>query len=268
LRYARDPGVEQWKGGTLLRRKALNIALASVALIVLILGSLYSFIVWEGSSARADAPILEASIAQWLLYHSVPASQRALKNPLSTSPGSPDVAAGQEVYRSKCQLCHAHDGSGKTEIASSQYPRPPDLRGADVQHMSDGELFYHIKNGIRHTGMPAWELPDRKLWQVSAYLRNLPKVAALPAQAATTEPFASVGSAHYVGSAACRDCHTEIYDRWKKTRMANIVQDPKLHPEAVIPDLSKPDPLVTLHEGGYRADLRQQMEATLLQARG
>jgi hypothetical protein len=27
--------------------------------------------------------------------------------------------------------------------------------------------------------------------------------------------------------------------------MANVVRDPKVHPEAIIPDLSKPDPLVT-----------------------
>ena len=27
--------------------------------------------------------------------------------------------------------------------------------------------------------------------------------------------------------------------------MAKVVQDPKVHPEAVIPDFSKPDPLLT-----------------------
>ena len=27
--------------------------------------------------------------------------------------------------------------------------------------------------------------------------------------------------------------------------MANVVRDPKTHPDAIIPDLSKPDPLVT-----------------------
>jgi predicted CXXCH cytochrome family protein len=52
-------------------------------------------------------------------------------------------------------------------------------------------------------------------------------------------------TASYIGSAACKTCHTRIYDRWKKTRMANVVRDPKEHPEAIIPDLSKPDPLVT-----------------------
>jgi hypothetical protein len=48
----------------------------------------------------------------------------------------------------------------------------------------------------------------------------------------------------YVGSAACKTCHSAIYARWQKTPMANVVRDPKEHPEAIIPDLSKPDPLV------------------------
>src|SRR3977135_1091025 len=48
----------------------------------------------------------------------------------------------------------------------------------------------------------------------------------------------------YVGSAACKTCHSAIYARWQKTPMANVVRDPKEHPEAIIPDLTKPDPLV------------------------
>src|SRR6185436_19022850 len=52
-------------------------------------------------------------------------------------------------------------------------------------------------------------------------------------------------AASYVGSAACARCHAPIYDRWKQTRMANVVRDPRDHPDAIIPDLSKPDPLLT-----------------------
>jgi predicted CXXCH cytochrome family protein len=52
-------------------------------------------------------------------------------------------------------------------------------------------------------------------------------------------------SATYVGSATCRQCHQATYDRWKKTRMANVVTDPHVRPDVIIPDLSKPDPLVT-----------------------
>jgi predicted CXXCH cytochrome family protein len=54
---------------------------------------------------------------------------------------------------------------------------------------------------------------------------------------------ASLPAQDYAGSAACRQCHTEIYGRWTKTRMANIVRDPKQHPDAIIPDLSKPNPV-------------------------
>ena len=46
-----------------------------------------------------------------------------------------------------------------------------------------------------------------------------------------------------MGSAACKGCHEEVYARWIKTRMANVVRDPREHPDAIIPDLSKPDPV-------------------------
>jgi predicted CXXCH cytochrome family protein len=55
--------------------------------------------------------------------------------------------------------------------------------------------------------------------------------------------FAQTGG--YAGSAACKTCHAAVYDRWAKTRMANVVRDPALHPEAILPDLTKPDPLLT-----------------------
>src|ERR1700732_5135721 len=55
---------------------------------------------------------------------------------------------------------------------------------------------------------------------------------------------AAQAAAQYVGSTACKTCHSAIYARWSKTRMANVVSDPKVHPDAVIPDLSKSDPLV------------------------
>jgi len=57
-------------------------------------------------------------------------------------------------------------------------------------------------------------------------------------------PVQSGLAAHYVGSTACQTCHPQIYQRWKKTRMANVVVDPREHPEAILPDLTKPDSLV------------------------
>src|SRR5262245_21590750 len=55
----------------------------------------------------------------------------------------------------------------------------------------------------------------------------------------------SAPAATYVGSQACQRCHAPTYERWAKTRMANVVRDPKQHPDAVLPDFTKPDPLRT-----------------------
>lgn len=51
--------------------------------------------------------------------------------------------------------------------------------------------------------------------------------------------------AHYVGSDSCKTCHAKIYNEWEQTRMANVVRDPKVHPEAVLGDFSSPDPVRT-----------------------
>jgi len=52
----------------------------------------------------------------------------------------------------------------------------------------------------------------------------------------------------FVGSAACEACHEPIYDRWKKTLMANIVVDPKEKPDWNLGDFSQPNPLVTFKQ--------------------
>ncbi len=132
--------------------------------------------------------------------------------------------------------------AGKTQIGGEEFPRAPVLT-ALLASMSDGEVFYHVRNGIRNTGMPAWDLPDREIWQLVLHMRNLPKTAPLPA-GPVTDPSNGTDT-HYVGSASCKGCHAEIYERWRKTPMANVVRDPHEHPDALIPDFSKPDPLLT-----------------------
>jgi predicted CXXCH cytochrome family protein len=216
------------------------------SLIIAILGVLAVaayFLVLPGlSSARGEPPELETNVATWLLRHSVPAADKQKVNPLGKDVA--DITAGRDLFREKCESCHAYDGGGKTEVGAGAYPRPPVLR-ALVTSLSDGEIFYHIRNGIRNTAMPAWNMPDRQLWQLVAYVRHLPVVNSLDAQKASDRTPSIPPAAHYVGSAACQSCHEEIFARWSKTRMANVVRDPKVHPDAIIPDFAKPDPLLT-----------------------
>ncbi|HZC17219.1 MAG TPA: c-type cytochrome, partial [Caulobacteraceae bacterium] len=202
-------------------------------------GFVYEKVLPGLSVARQEPPALETGVATWLLHHSVPARAKAAKNPVPMDVA--EIEAGHRLFQAKCETCHAYDGGGKTEIGAGSYPRPPVLH-ALLPSLSDGEIFYHIRNGIRNTAMPAWNMPDGQVWQLVAYLRHLPTVASLSPEPVLQQVSAG---AHYVGSQACQSCHQDIYARWSKTKMANVVRDPRVHPQAVVADFSKPNPLVT-----------------------
>jgi predicted CXXCH cytochrome family protein len=223
-------------------KRWLIVAAAFIVLLLVAAGVGYALLLPGLSVARQEPSPVEITAATWLLHHSVPASAKAAVNPLGAHPDPAAVAAGKDLFAQKCEICHAYDGGGKTELGAGAFPRPPMLH-AVVPSMSDGEIFYHIRNGIRNTAMPAWNMPDAQVWQLVSYIRNIAIVAPTVPQPIADEQEAAVREAHYVGSAACQTCHQEIYARWAKTRMANVVRDPKLHPEAIIPDLSKPDAL-------------------------
>jgi len=59
------------------------------------------------------------------------------------------------------------------------FPRVPDMRNEATQHMSDGELYYIIHNGVRWTGMPAWGDPDSDMdsWKLVWFIRHLPQIS-------------------------------------------------------------------------------------------
>ena len=225
----------------MLGRRFAVVASVIVVAALLTAATLYQLLLPGLSSARQEPSALEVQVATWLLNQSVPDAARRMANPVGADPAT--VAAGHDLFGQKCEVCHAYDGAGKTEIGSGAFPRPVVLRTAAVS-LSDGEIFYHIRNGIRNTAMPAWNMPDNQVWQLVAYIRNLPAIAPPAAEPVVAAQAAAVASAHYVGSAACQDCHKDIYARWSKSLMANVVRDPKEHPDAIIPDFSKPDPLV------------------------
>jgi predicted CXXCH cytochrome family protein len=224
------------------RRKVLIVV---TLLLAAVIGALYHYIVSGGLIARQKPSATETAIAQWLVDMSIPQKAKEMKNPLSATPGSADAAAGRELYQKDCEACHGSDGDGKTEAGGGLYPPPLNLSYAaiDKRKRTDGELFYFIRNGVRNTGMPGWQLPDQQTWQLVSCIRNLPATVCVDGQA-TADGALSLAGAHYVGSASCKACHSDLYDRWIKTPMANVVRDPREHPDAIIPDLSKSNPLV------------------------
>jgi mono/diheme cytochrome c family protein len=84
-------------------------------------------------------------------------------------------------FADHCAICHANDGSGDSSIGKGLYPKPPDMRKAETQNLTDGELFYIIHNGVRLTGMPAFgeetsDKPDIDSWKLVHFIRHLPNI--------------------------------------------------------------------------------------------
>ena len=231
---------------TIEKRTIQGVCLAALILVVVALGAGYRYIVSGGLIARQKPPAVEVKVANAMLKLSVPAAAKARKNPLAAAySGELDVTAGRDLFKQKCEVCHAFDGSGNSDTGSGVYPPPIDLRSQAIKKTTDGELFYFIGNGIRNTAMAGFRLPDQDIWRLIVYIRNLPKTASVSTSIAANTQYGPGDSARYVGSASCKSCHSAVYEGWRKTRMANVVLDPREHPDAIIPDLSKADPLVT-----------------------
>jgi mono/diheme cytochrome c family protein len=97
-------------------------------------------------------------------------------------PGGPDVLTQARAHwADHCATCHGNDGGGQTEMGRHLYPPAPDMRTRDTQHMTDGELFYIIQNGVRLTGMPAWGSEhggEEDSWKLVRFIRHLPALSA------------------------------------------------------------------------------------------
>jgi len=91
---------------------------------------------------------------------------------------------GAQVYRQNCASCHGVPGHS-VPYGKLMFPHAPQLWAAHKKHgtgpsvtgVSDdpiGETYWKVANGIRLSGMPAYNtlLSDTQMWQVSILLKN------------------------------------------------------------------------------------------------
>jgi mono/diheme cytochrome c family protein len=156
--------------------------IAVVAILALpVLGGaalLYREAIAHGFSAREKPWAIEEFVARRLRKLATGSDARRMMNPHSPSPEI--LAEARDHFAEHCALCHADDGSGKTEIGEGMYPPASDLRQPETQELTDGELFQIIRNGIRFTGMPGWGDvdTDEEIWELVLFVRHLPDLSA------------------------------------------------------------------------------------------
>ncbi len=86
------------------------------------------------------------------------------------------IAVGLDHFRENCVACHGGPDVAAAELAKGLHPAAPELSADDVQKMSDGELFWTTREGVRLTGMPAFgpTHSDEEIWKIVAFVRRLP----------------------------------------------------------------------------------------------
>jgi mono/diheme cytochrome c family protein len=133
----------------------------------------------HGFSARAQPTGIERWMARLARAAAMPADAKERANPVPNTPEA--IADGRAHWADHCATCHANDGSGNTEIGKHLYPPAPDMRLADTQQLTDGELFYIIENGVRLSGMPAWggeaDHGQDDSWKLVRFIRHLPNLS-------------------------------------------------------------------------------------------
>lgn len=129
-------------------------------------------------SARVEPSALEETAVRRIRRLAIPKAIRERENPLGLSTAV--LAEGRAHFADHCAVCHGNDGRGKTEMGPNFYPPVPDMTSETIQSLSDGELYYAIRNGVRFSGMPAWGSADAdddwSNWQLIHFIRHLPEV--------------------------------------------------------------------------------------------
>lgn len=131
--------------------------------------------------AVADTPLpFEKQIV------SVPMHARIDREMVAMPPIQADEAnlvAGAQIYHDNCAACHGLHGQ-PSPFAAHMFPRAPQLwekhHNGTVVGVSDdpaGETYWKVTNGIRLSGMPAFNknLSETQMWQVSLLLANADK---------------------------------------------------------------------------------------------
>lgn len=157
----------------------------------------------------------------WLLDTAMRRSvrQRGADIPVPALEDPALVRRGIAVYRRHCVACHGAPGVAPEPFALGMTPTPANLAHT-AREWPAGDIFWTIKNGIKMTGMPAFEfrMTHDELWATVAFLKQLPRIspqeyeALQPAPSPpglageTGEPDARRGK-HAVRQYACLTCH-------------------------------------------------------------
>ena len=179
-------------------------AMVAAAIVVLFVTGVFLLVRGRGFDARAEPGRIETAVATRLRSFAIPVSARDRMNPEPANDEA--IEDGLVHFADHCATCHANDGSGDTDYGRGLYPKPPDMRLARTQSLTDGELFYLIERGVPLTGMPAFGSGtaegETASWRLVHFIRRMPSL--------TDEELARMAELNPVSAAAWQQRQEEL----------------------------------------------------------
>lgn len=164
-----------------------------VLLTVLAIAGYGYFVVTSGDVPAAAAGAKPFPLEGWVAITSLRAnlSRYAPKGPNPVPLTEANLLSAINIYGRNCAICHGTANGEESAIAKGEYPKPPQFGSHSEpgsHSMSDhpqGHTFWIIKNGIRLTGMPAWQgaLSDQQIWSLALFLNQMDKLPPAAQQA-------------------------------------------------------------------------------------
>jgi mono/diheme cytochrome c family protein len=104
----------------------------------------------------------------------IPADAVHMVNPVK--PTAESQSHAKKMYGYDCAICHGPNGNGKGDIAGEMKPPLKDYTDpAALKDMTDGELFYIIKNGKGQMPPEGDRAKPDDLWNMVILVRSFAK---------------------------------------------------------------------------------------------
>jgi len=169
--------------------------LGAIAGMIVVPLTVYCYFVSGLAPAATSAPAMPF---ETMLAHKALNARIAKEMPMSVPIQADDsnLAAGANIYRHHCAMCHGLPGLPESPLAKGMFPHPPKLmEGKGVTDDEPGETYWKVANGIRLTGMPSFRqsLSEAEMWQVSLLVAHADKLPSAVKDILSAPPFGGPG---------------------------------------------------------------------------
>lgn len=151
--------------------------IVGVILTLLAIGMVGYVVIVNGTIPAAAAHAQPLPLERWAARASLRATlgRDAPTDPNPVALSDANLIAGVVLYDQHCVFCHGKAQGEASPLAKGMYPAPPQLPKHGVEDDPEGWTFWRIQNGVRWTGMPAWQgtLNEQQIWQLVLFLKHM-----------------------------------------------------------------------------------------------